>query len=121
MIFCFYEKGILGFMKSDLQICFDKKVNCHGNWIILMTKGIMKTMDDTSRLLSHPAWMEGLGKYDTIVDFSKAFNFIDRGKMEQILLAYGFLQGTATAIMMLYKKMKEMFCSPDGDTDSKKH
>ena len=37
------------------------------------------------------------------VDFSKAF---DRGKMEQILLAYGLPKETATAIMMLNKNTK---------------
>ena len=47
------------------------------------------------------------------VDFSKAFDFIHRGKMEQILLAYGLPKETVAAIMMLYKKVR----SPDRDTD----
>ena len=49
------------------------------------------------------------------VDFSKAFDFIDRGMMEQILLACGLLKETVTAIMMLYKNTKVKVCSPDGD------
>ena len=51
------------------------------------------------------------------VDFSKAFDSIHRGKMEQILLAYGLPKGTVTAIMMLYKNRKVKVCSLDGDTD----
>ena len=37
--------------------------------------------------------------------------------MEQILLAYGFPKENLTIIMMLYKNMKVMACSPDGDID----
>ena len=44
-----------------------------------------------------------LGATQVFVDFSKAFNFIHRGKIEQILLAYGLPKETVTAIMMLYK------------------
>ena len=51
------------------------------------------------------------------VDFYKAFDSIHRGKMEQILLAYGLPKETVTAIMMLYKNMKVKVCSLDGDTD----
>ena len=53
------------------------------------------------------------------VDFTKAFNSIHRGKMEQILLAYGLpkKQKTIVAIMMLYRNTKVKVCSPDRDTD----
>ena len=40
------------------------------------------------------------------VDFSKAFDSIHSGKMEQILLAHGLLKETVAAIMRLYKNMK---------------
>ena len=40
------------------------------------------------------------------VDFSKAFDSIHRGKMEQILLAYGLPKEPVAAIMMLYKTRK---------------
>ena len=33
--------------------------------------------------------------------------------MEQILLAYGLPKETVTAIMILYKSMKAIVCSPD--------
>ena len=51
------------------------------------------------------------------VDFSKAFDSIHRGEMEQILLAYGFPKETVAAIMMLYKNTKVKVRSPGGDTD----
>ena len=51
------------------------------------------------------------------VDFSKAFDSIHRGKMEQILLAYGIPKEKVDAIMMLYKNTRAKVRSPDGDTD----
>ena len=48
------------------------------------------------------------------VDF---FDSIHRGKMEQILVAYGLPKETVATIMMLYKNNKVKVCSPDGDTD----
>ena len=47
------------------------------------------------------------------VDFSKAFDSIHRGNMEQILLIYWVLKETVTAIMMLYKNTKTMVRSTD--------
>ena len=52
-----------------------------------------------------------------MVDFFKAFDFILREKMEQILRANGLPKETVTAIMMLYRNTKAKGCSPDGDTD----
>ena len=51
------------------------------------------------------------------VDFTKAFDSIHRGKMEQILLAYGTPKETVAAIMILYRNTKVKVRSPDGDTD----
>ena len=51
------------------------------------------------------------------VDFTKAFDSIHRGKMEQILRAYGLPKETTAAIMILYRNTKVKVCSPDGDTD----
>ena len=47
----------------------------------------------------------------------KTFDSIDKGKMKQLLLVYGLSKETVTAIMMLYKKSKAMFHSPDSDTN----
>ena len=51
------------------------------------------------------------------VDFTKALDSIYKGKMEQILLAYGLAEETVEAIMMQYRNMKVKVRSPDGDTD----
>ena len=37
--------------------------------------------------------------------------------MQEILLAYGILEETVAAIMMLYKNARSMLRSPDGDTN----
>ena len=51
------------------------------------------------------------------VNFTKAFDSIHRGKMEQILLAYGLQDKTVAAIMILYRNTKVKVRSPDGDTE----
>ena len=51
------------------------------------------------------------------VNFSKVFDSIHRGKMEQILLAYALPKETVTAIMMFYKNTEVKVCSSDEDTD----
>ena len=51
------------------------------------------------------------------VDFTKAFDCIHRGKMEQILLAYGIPKETVPAITILYRNTKVKVRSPDGDTE----
>ena len=51
------------------------------------------------------------------VDFTKAFDSIHRGKMEQILLASGIPKETVAAITILYRNTKVKVRSPDGDTE----
>ena len=51
------------------------------------------------------------------VDFTKVFISIHRGKMEQILIAYGLPKETVAAIMILYRNTKVKARSPYGDTD----
>ena len=53
----------------------------------------------------------------TFVDFTKAFDTIHRGKLEEILLAYNIPSEVVSAIMMLYKNTTSLVRSPDGDTD----
>ena len=52
----------------------------------------------------------------SFVDFIKAFDFILKGKMEQILLAYGLPKENIAAIMVLYRNTKLKVRSPYGDT-----
>ena len=51
------------------------------------------------------------------VDFTKAFDSIHRGKMEQILLAYSLPKETVAAITILCRNTKGKVRSPDGDTE----
>ena len=51
------------------------------------------------------------------IDFSKVFDSIHRGKMKEILSAYGVPKETVDAIMILYQDTCSMVRSPDGDTD----
>ena len=52
-----------------------------------------------------------------LVDFSKAFDSIHMGKMEQILVAYGLSNETVAAIMLLFKTRRVKFRSSDRDND----
>ena len=63
------------------------------------------------------AHYQELFTYLDVIDFSKAFDSIHRGKMEQILLTYGLPKETVAAIMMLYKNTKVKVHSQDRDTD----
>ena len=49
----------------------------------------------------------------TFVYFSKPYDSIHRGKMKQILLAYGLTNETVTDMMMHYKNTKVKFRSLD--------
>ena len=51
------------------------------------------------------------------VDFTKAFDSINRGKMEQILLAYSVPKETVAAITIFYRNTKVKVRSPNGDTE----
>ena len=50
-------------------------------------------------------------------DFTKAFDSIQRGKMEQIVLAYGLPKETVAAITIFYRNTKVKVRSPDGDIE----
>ena len=50
-------------------------------------------------------------------DLTKAFDSFHRGKIEQILQAYGLPKVTVAAITILYKNTKVKVRSPDGDTE----
>ena len=53
----------------------------------------------------------------SFVDFTEAFDSIHRGKMEQILIAYGLPKETVAAIMILYRNTKVKVHSLYGDTN----
>ena len=51
------------------------------------------------------------------IDFSKTFDSIHRGKMAEILKAYGIPEKIINAIMIAYKDTKSIVRSDDGDTE----
>ena len=76
----------------------------------------------TSQILTIRRILEGVRAQNLqatllFVDFTKAFDSIWRGKMEQILLAYGLPKETVTVITILYRNTKVKVRSPDGDRE----
>ena len=84
--------------------------------------GFRPNRSTTGQILTIRRLIEGIKSQNlkavlTFVDFTKAFDTIHRGKMKEILEAYGIPSKITAAIMMLYTKTKSMVRSPDGDTD----
>ena len=84
--------------------------------------GFRRKRSPTSQILTIRRILEGVRAKNlqatlVFVDFTKAFDSIHRGKMEQILLAYGLPKETVAAIMILYRNTKVKVRSPDGDTE----
>ena len=84
--------------------------------------GFRRNRSTTSQILTTRRILEGVRAKNLqatllFVDFTKAFDSIHRGKMEQILLAYGLPKETVAVIMILYRNTKVKVRSPDGDTE----
>ena len=83
--------------------------------------GFRRNRCRTSKILTIRRILDGMRAKNLqatilFVDFTKAFDFIHKGKMEQILLAYGLPKETVAAIMILYRSTKVKVRSPNGDT-----
>ena len=81
--------------------------------------GFRRNRSTTSQILTIRRILEGVQAKNLqatliFVDFT---NSIHRGKMEQILLAYGIPKETVEAITILYRNTKVKVRSPDGDTE----
>ena len=84
--------------------------------------GFRRNRSTTSQILTIRRILEGVRAKNLsatllFVDFAKAFDSIHRGKMEQILLAYGIPKETVAAITILYRNTKVKVRSTDGDTE----
>ena len=84
--------------------------------------GFWRNRSTTSQILTirrilEGVWAKNIQATLLFVDFTKAFDSIHRGKMEQILLAYGQPKETVAAIPILYRNTKVKVRSPDGDTE----
>ena len=84
--------------------------------------GFRRNRSTTSQILTIRGILEGVRAKNIqatliFVDFIKAFDSNHRGKMEQILLAYGIPRETVAAITILYRNTKVQVRSPDGETE----
>ena len=84
--------------------------------------GFRRNRSTTSQILTIRRILEGVRAKNLqatllFVDFTKAFDSIHRGKMEQILLAYGLPKETVAAITILYRNTKVKVRSLDGVTE----
>ena len=84
--------------------------------------GFRRNRSTSSQILTIRRILEGvrikhLQATILFVDFTKAFDSIHRGKMEQILLAYGVPKENVAAITIPYRNTKMKVRSPDGGTE----
>ena len=83
--------------------------------------GFRRNRSTTSQILTIHRILEGVRAKNQevtilFVDFTKGFDSIHKGKMGQILLAYGLPKETVAAIMILYRNTKVKVYSPNGNT-----
>ena len=77
------------------------------NYKYILSHCFRRNRSTTSQILTIRRILEGVRAKNLqatliFVDFTKAFDSIHRGKMEQILLAYGIPKETVAAITILY-------------------
>ena len=88
--------------------CIEPKID---NILSKNQNGFRRNRSTTSQILTIGRILEGVRAKNLratilFVDFTKAFDSIHRGKMEQILLAYGLPKETVAAVMVLYRNTK---------------
>ena len=131
----FPKKGDLGLAKNYQGITFTSIAAKIYNALLrnriepkidnILTKnqnGFQRNRSTTTKILTIRRILEGVQAKNLqatilFVDFTKAFDSIHRGKMEQILLAYGIPKEIVAAIAILNRNTKVKVRSPDGDTD----
>ena len=88
-----------------LRNCIEPKID---NILRKNQNGFQRNRSMISQILTIRRILEGLQAKDLqatilFVNFTKAFDSIHSGEMEQILLAYGIPKDTVAAIMILYR------------------
>ena len=102
-----------------LRNCIETKIN---HILRENQNGFRRNWSTTSQILTIRRILEGVRVKNLqatllFVNFTKAFDSIHRGKMEQFLLACGLPKETVAAITILYRNTKVKVRSPDGDTE----
>ena len=106
-----YNDLLRNYIESKIDNILRKKQN-----------GFRSNRSTTSQIMTIRRILEGVLEKNLqatilFVNFTKAFDSIHRGEMEQILLAYGVLKETAATITTLYRNTKVKVRSPVGDTE----
>ena len=131
----FHKKGDLGLAKNYQDITLTSiaakiyyallrnRIEPKIDKILRKTQnGFRRNRSTTSKILTICRILEGVRAKNLkatliFVDFTKAFDSIHRGNLEQILQAYDIPKETAAAITILYRNTKVKVRSPDGDTE----
>ena len=105
-----YNLMLLNRIRAKIEDIFRKNQN-----------GFRTNRSTTGQILTIRRLIEGVKSKNVpvillFIDFSKAFDSIDRLKLKYILSAYGIPKETINAIMILYTNTRAMVRSPDGDT-----
>ena len=84
--------------------------------------GFRKGRSATSHILALRRIVDELKTHDmeailTFIDFRKAFDSIDRGRMLQILIAYGIPPDVVAAISVMYENTSASVITPEGKTE----
>ena len=103
-----------------LRNCIEPKID---NILRKNQNGFRRNRSTTSQILTISRILEGVRAKNLqvtllFVNFTKAFDSIRRGKMEQILLAYGLPKETVVAITIFFRNTNVKIRSLDGDNTS---
>ena len=107
----------------DVRGCRSKRLSLYIYYILRKNQnGFRTNRSTTGQILTVRRIIEGVNEKNLtatllFIDFSKAFDSIHRGKMAEILKAYGIPEKIINAIMIAYKDTKSIVRSDDGDTE----